>query len=145
MAAKATIIHLEHQSRRLGVLWRSQGEEFLEEQAEIINADIDRLRSSYVSGLRARQARTAPIIDLRDDDVAGMACSRDGHGHIEATARCARCTRCRNAFCDSDVVRPEPMHGDPVCTECALALAGVHHKRARPLVAPGRPGRSVRR
>ena len=53
MPANAGDIYLEHESRRLGMLWRSQGEEFLQEQAEIIVADVNRLRE----GLSRAQRR----------------------------------------------------------------------------------------
>ena len=146
MTASTSMLILEHESRRLGELWRSQGEEFLEEQAEIILADVTRLRETYLAGLAAAEApkvtRSAgtTVIDLRDEDVSGMACSREGHSNIAAVTRCVRC---RNVYCASDVVAPEALRGKAICTECALAVAGVHHKRPRPLVAPGRPGRPV--
>ena len=145
-----TNVYPEHESRRLGELWRSQGEQFLEEHAETLRADIDRLRDAYVARVTVektpartadRPARGAPVIDLRNADVSGLACSRDGHGHVEAIGRCIRC---RNAFCATDLVPPGATRGGPLCTECALVVAGVHHTRSRPLTAPGRPGRGVR-
>jgi hypothetical protein len=135
MPATDDVIHSQDDSERLGTLWRSQGEAFLEEHAAALIADVDRLRQAFVAGL-AVAAPPAPLIDLRDDGVAGMACSR--HGNVSATARCIRC---RSTFCAECIVQPEATHGEPLCTECALVAGGVHHKRARPLVAPGRPGR----
>jgi hypothetical protein len=148
----AEVIHLETQSERLGRLWRSQGEDFLAAQAAELIADVDRLRETYVAHAKhvrpsrrppqplplPRIARAKPraattTIDLRDDDVSGMACSRHGN-----QAAAARCENCRQPFCGECVVRPEATHGPPLCTECALVLGGVHHKKQRPLVAPGR-------
>jgi len=144
MPANASKIFLEHESLRLGMLWRSQGEEFLREQAEIITADVNRLRDLYVAGLgvQAPSRAKAAVIDLRGEDVSMMGCSRDGHVFVKAAARCSRC---RNVFCEDDIVRPKRMRGDAICTECALVMAGVNHNRLRPLVAPGRPGRALRR
>jgi hypothetical protein len=140
MPAVEDVIAMEYESsERLGVLWRSQGEAFLEEQAAAVLADVDRLRSSYMKGL---EARDVDVIDLRDWDVTGVACSREGHGDVEAVVRC---TNCRGSVCAQCVVRPEATHGEALCTECALVLGGVHHKRARPVVAPGRPGLPIRR
>ena len=138
MPAVEDVIQMEYESsERLGVLWRSQGKEFLEEQAAAVLADVEVLRESYLERTEA-----AAVIDLRDWDVTGQACTRATHGDIAAATRCRNC---RQAFCESCVVRPEANHGEALCTECALVLGGVHHKRSRPLVAPGRSGRPIRR
>jgi hypothetical protein len=132
------LIQSQYQSsERLGQLWRSQGQAFLDAQAAELIDDVARLREVYVQ----RQEEPV-IIDLRGEDVAGMACSREGHGAIEAAARCRNC---RRPFCASCVVRPDGATGEALCTECALVLGGIHHKRSRPLVAAGRPGRKTRR
>jgi hypothetical protein len=137
MPAVEEVIHMEYQSsHRLGVLWRSQGQKFLDGQAAAIIDDVDRLRESYV-----KTADQGGVIDLRDWDVTGMVCSREDHSNVAAATRC---TSCRLAYCASCVVRPEATNGEALCTECALILGGIHHKRSRPLVAPGRPGRSTR-
>ena len=60
-------------SERLGVLWRSQGEAFLQEQAVTLQEDVDRLRAAYVAGMDAtvhtrphrRYGRAPAVIDLR--------------------------------------------------------------------------------
>jgi hypothetical protein len=135
-------------SERLGVLWRSQGEAFLQEQAVTLQADMDRLRAAYVAGMDAttpprphrRFVRAPNVIDLREADVTSMACSAAGHGDVVAAARC---THCRNVFCGRCILQSEATHDEPVCTECALVMGGVHHHRVRPLVAPGRPGRTA--
>jgi hypothetical protein len=150
MPAKEDVVRPEHESARLGALWRSQGDAFLEQQAEALIADLDRLRQAYVAALDAPAPMGSPaapplrrtLIDLRDPDVTGLVCTREAHSNVDAAARCLRCGY---AFCDGCLVRPEATHGEPLCTECALVMGGVHHKRARPLVAPGRPGRSVPR
>jgi hypothetical protein len=131
-------------SERLGVLWRSQGEAFLQEHAVTLKADMDRLRAAYVAGLdpeasgvRHRWSRRHEVIDLREPDGMGKACSTEGHGDMVAVASCARC---HNAFCERCILQSKATHDEPLCTECALVLSGVHHKRARPLVAQGRGG-----
>ena len=136
-------------SERLGVLWRSQGEAFLQEQAVALHADMDRLRAAYVAGMDApapaptrrnrRSVRAPAVIDLREPDATSMACSAAGHGDVAAAARCRHC---RNVFCGRCILQSEATHDEPVCTECALDMGGVHHHRVRPLVAPGRPGRT---
>ena len=150
MPVRDEIIHLEQDSQRLGVLWRSQGNEFLAQQAAEIQADVERLRAAYVKRAAASAPSASPstsskggrklgaaprTIDLRDTSVAGMACSR--HGNHAASERCRRCN---DAFCAACIVRPEATHGEPLCTACALAMGGVRHRRTRPLVAPGRQG-----
>jgi hypothetical protein len=132
-------------SERLGVLWRSQGEAFLQEQAVTLQADMDRLRAAYIAGMDAtahtrRQrpfGRAPEVIDLREPDVAGMACSTTGHGDVLADTRC---TRCRNVFCRRCILQSEATHDQPFCTECALILGGVHGK-VRVLASPARRGR----
>jgi len=142
---------LENESRRLGELWRSQGEAFLIEQAEILAEDVERLRASYVKTLKVRVVTSPPksapmsapaattvvevteeevVIDLRDNSLQGVYCSRKGHTFDKAVARC---TRCKEAFCEDDIVRPPRLKGNAVCTDCALDMAGVNHKRYRPL------------
>jgi hypothetical protein len=147
MPVRDQIIHLEKDSERLGVLWRSQGNEFLAQQEAEIWADVARLRAAYVKRAAAtiapaarstssrdhRKLGAAPrTIDLRDKSVAGIACSR--HGNHAASDRCRRCN---DAFCAACIVHPEATHGDPLCTACALVMGGVRHRRPRPLVAPG--------
>ena len=149
MPAKEDVVRPEHESARLGELWRSQGDAFLEQQADALIADLDRLRQAYVAALDPPAPMESPavpgrptLVDLRDPDVTGLVCAREAHSNRDAAARCMRCG---NAFCDGCLVRPEATHGEPLCTECALVMGGVHHKPARPLVAPGRPGRWIRR
>ncbi|MCU1448096.1 MAG: hypothetical protein JWP02_266 [Acidimicrobiales bacterium] len=126
MPAVGDVIQIDYESsERLGVLWRSQGREFLEEQAAAVLADLERLRDASVNG-----AEETAVIDLRDWDVTGLACRRATHSAIAAATRCRNC---RQAFCNSCVVYPEATHGEALCTECALVLGGVHHKRSRPV------------
>src|SRR5436305_10808578 len=81
---------------RLGVLWRSQGEAFLQEQAVTLQADMDRLRAAYVANMDATATvhehrwfgRPPKVIDLRETDVTGTACSTAGHGDVVASTRC---------------------------------------------------------
>ena len=83
---------------RLGVLWRSQGEAFLQEQAVTLQADMDRLRAAYVANVDATATvhehrwfgRPPKVIDLRETDVTGTACSTAGHGDVVASTRCTR-------------------------------------------------------
>lgn len=133
---------MDHDCRRVSELWRSQGTAFLAEQAEILMADVEHLRAVYMAGtsvtvvspqLAGRDREV--VIDLRENDLEGVFCSTRGHTFEKAAARCMRC---RNAFCADDIVRPDVLHGDAVCAECALILAGVNPKRSRPLVASGR-------
>jgi hypothetical protein len=145
MPVRGQIMQVEDNAERVGVLWRSRGEEFLAEQAAELAADVERLRGIYAgeavaeppakSKRRGRRESSTPdsTIDLRDEDVSGMVCSR--HGTHEAATRCSRC---RDVFCSACIVRPEATNGEPLCTGCALVMAGVTHRRARPLVAPGR-------
>ena len=149
MPVRGHIMQVEDNAERVGVLWRSQGEAFLAEQAEELAADVERLRAVYVTQVqddaaeatppranrRKDAARAAKTIDLRDDEVAGMLCTR--HGNHDAAARCSRC---REPFCWACIVRPEATQGEALCTGCALLLGGVRHRRIRPLVAPGREG-----
>jgi hypothetical protein len=149
MPAIEDVMSLEHESERLGVLWRSQGQTFLEEHAAELEADMKRLRDAYVAGLkpdavvlqRRRKRWPMNVIDLREPDVAGMACGTEGHGDVVAVARCSRC---HDAFCERCILQTEATHDQALCTECALIVGGVHHKRVRPLVAVGRAGRSGR-
>ena len=149
MPAIEDVMSLEQESERLGLLWRSQGQEFLEEHAAALQADVNRLREAYIAGSRqptalpqrTRKVRTTNVIDLRESDVVGMACSTEGHGDVVAAARCSHC---HNAFCTRCILQTRATHDRPLCTECALILGGVHHKRVRPLVAAGRAGRSAR-
>ena len=132
------------------MLWRSQGEGFLDEQAAALVADIDRMREAYAEGDESeltspkpgRKPRRAEVIDLRDEGVSGLACSRESHSNLAAAARCSNC---QNAYCADCVVRPEGTDGEALCTECALVLGGVHRKRSPPARRPGRPGRASRR
>ena len=153
MPAYDDLLMLELQSERLGVLWRSQGQAFLDEQAVELQEDVDRLRAAYlvmaesatVSVIRPkRRTRPAGVIDLRQPDVvdvrdpdieAGWVCSTDGHW-MEAAA--TRCSSCQAVFCRRCILQSDATHGRPLCMECALVAAGVHHKRIRPLAAPGR-------
>ena len=144
MPVRGEIMQVEDEAERVGVLWRSQGETFIAEQAAELAADVERLRAAYTKGHEADAAAAAtttkpkrrsqvsapPTIDLRDEDVSGMVCSR--HGSHPAAARCSRC---REIFCSACIVRPD---GDPLCTGCALIMGGVSHRRARPLMVPGR-------
>src|SRR5437764_1456842 len=72
------------------------------EQAAELAAAVERLRAAYTEGHEADAAAApttkskkrspvvaSPTIDLRDEDVSGMVCSR--HGSHPAAARCARC------------------------------------------------------
>ena len=136
---------LERQSERLGVLWRNQGQKFLDEQAVALQQDVDRLRDAYVAAAEPevvdvhskRRHRAAKVIDLREPDVTGS-CSTGGHGDVAAVSRCSQC---HDVFCARCILQSEATRGRPLCTECALLVAGVHHKRARPLVAPTRKRR----
>jgi hypothetical protein len=146
MPAIDDLLMLERQSERLGVLWRSQGQHFLDEQAVELQEDVDRLREAYLAGVASevvvvrpkRKPRVANVIDLREASVSGRACSTDGHGDVTAVSRCSRC---HDVFCARCVLQSEATRGRALCTECALIVAGVHHKRARPLAAPGRTPR----
>ena len=129
----------ELQLERLGLLWRSQGEEFLAEQAAEVIADVDRLRATYLAQARVStvpkarakakadpKPKPARTVDLREGEVSGMTCRR------HATRMAAdRCGRCRDPFCEECIVRPDPTRGTPLCGGCALVLGGVRHRRAR--------------
>jgi hypothetical protein len=141
------VLMLERQSERLGVLWRSQGQEFLEEQATALQDDVERLRAAYLAdaggrdGVRPRRRTPATkVIDLTDPDpdVILRVCRTDGHSDVPAAVRCSRC---RDVYCSDCILRSRATHDKPLCTECALIVSGVHHKRTRPLVAPGRAKR----
>ena len=82
----------------------------------------------------------AKVIDLRDSkpDVVGRPCSTEGHGGVEADIRCSRC---HEAYCARCILNSPATHGKPLCTECALIVSGVHHKRTRPVAATGRSKR----
>jgi hypothetical protein len=139
------------QSERLGVLWRSQGQEFLDEQAAVLQDDIERLREAYLANAAEVEAPPAPprqrrwplapkVIDLREPEPVpdGFVCTTHGHGDVVATSRCVHCGA---VFCSRCVVRLLATQGRPICKECALVAAGVHHKRSRPLTVPGRVSR----
>ena len=138
---------LARQSERLGVLWRSQGQEFLDEQAAVLRADVERLREVYLADAedvpsppspRQRRWLLAPkVIDLREPEPVpdGWACTTHGHGDVAATTRCVQCD---GVFCSRCVVRLLATNGQPLCKECALIAGGVHHKRPRPLTLSGR-------
>ena len=51
------------------------------------------------------------------------------------TASKPRCSKCHNVYCDNCILLSQATRGRPLCTECALIVAGVHHKRTRPLVS----------
>jgi hypothetical protein len=147
MSAIDDLLLLEKQSERLGVLWRSQGQEFLDEQAAELQDDVERLRDAYLAGADAevidvrptRRPRVAKVIDLRGDHgVSGRACSTADHGNVAAVTRCSRC---HDVFCARCILQSEATRGRALCTECALIVSGVHHKRTRPLVAPARKPR----
>jgi hypothetical protein len=137
-----------HQSVRLGELWRSQGQAFLDEQAEALQADVERLREAYLAHVTETEAQPEPrqrrrllppkVIDLREPEPVpdGWVCSTDGHGDVTATTRCSDC---HGVFCSRCVVRLLATDGQPLCKECALVAGGVHHhRRPRPLTVPGR-------
>jgi len=140
------LLMLERQSERLGLLWRSQGQEFLDEQAVELQDDVDRLREAYLAGFDSdvvdvrpkRRPRVAKVIDLREPDVTGRACGTEGHGDVTAVTRCSRC---HDVFCDKCILQSDATHGRALCTECALVISGVHHKRIRPLIASTRKSR----
>src|SRR5437762_4564038 len=100
MPVRGEIMQVEDEAERVGVLWRSQGETFIAEQAAELAADVERLRAAYTKAREADSAAAAtttpkpkkrsqpsapPTIDLRDEDVSGMVCSR--HGPHPAAAR----------------------------------------------------------
>jgi len=134
MPAIDDLLMLERQSERLGVLWRSQGQDFLDEQAVALQEDVVRLREAYLAGIdtevvevRAkRRPRVPKVIDLREPKVTGRACHTEGHGDIVAVTRCSRC---HDVFCARCILQSEVTRGRALCTECALIVSGVHHKR----------------
>jgi hypothetical protein len=147
MPAYDELLMLETQSERLGHLWRSQGQDFLDEQAAQLQEDVNRLRDAYVTGVPAEPApgramsrmrptpkpkADAKVIDLRQEPeiLPGWICSTDGHALESAVARCSRC---HGIFCQRCILQAESTQGRPLCLECALVLGGVHHKRMRPL------------
>ena len=142
------VLMLERQSERLGVLWRSQGQDFLDEQAAALQEDVERLREAYLALAKPgssearpkRRLRVPKVIDLRDPkpDVVGQACSTEGHGDLEAAIRCSRC---HESYCAHCILDSPATHGKPLCTECALIVSGVHHKRTRTAVPVGRSKR----
>ena len=118
MPAIDEVLMLERQSERLGVLWRSQGQAFLDEQATALQEDVDRLRAAYLaqagSAISAvqtrRRVRMPKVIDLRDPEpeVTGRACSTDGHGDVAAAVRCSRCheSYCLRCILQSPATHP---------------------------------------
>jgi hypothetical protein len=85
-----------------------------------------------------RRPRAAKVIDLREPGVTGRHCQTKGHGDVAAVTRCSRC---HDVFCARCILQSEATGGRALCAECALIVAGVHHKRSRPLVAPTRTSR----
>jgi hypothetical protein len=150
MPAIDEVLMLERQSERLGVLWRSQGQAFLDEQAAALQEDVERLRDAYlatagVSTVDERpkhRLRVPKVIDLREPDpepdAMRRACSTDGHGNVGAETRCSRC---HEVYCRRCILQSAATHDKPLCTECALIVSGVHHKRTRPVAHSGRPKR----
>jgi hypothetical protein len=132
------VLILERQSERLGLLWRSQGQKFLDEQAIALQDDVERLRAAYLAAAAPveveprpkRRVRIQRVIDLRDPapDVSEQACSTDGHGDVAAETTCSRC---HAVYCRRCILQTRATHDQPLCTECALIVSGVHHKRAR--------------
>jgi hypothetical protein len=147
------LLILETQSERLGYLWRSQGQAFLDEQAAELQADVERLRVAYLAAVGPAAApapvasrprrRLLPtphpkprVIDLRDTQPSELppnwVCSTDGHPLESAVAQCSRC---EGIFCRRCILQAEATHGRALCLKCALVAAGVHHKKSRPLAA----------
>ena len=137
---------LEREPVRLGELWRSQGQEFLDEQAAALQEDVERLRHAYLAEagkaegwspeVRQQLRLRAKVIDLREPEPVpeGWVCSTDGHGDVAATSRCVHCGA---VFCSRCVVRLLATQGQPLCKECALVAGGVHHRRHRQVKAAG--------
>ena len=106
---------------------------------------MDRLREAYLAlanstavttdERRRRRLREAKVIDLRDPqpDVLSRSCSTDGHGDVTADTRCSRC---HEVYCRRCILQSAATHDKPLCTECALIVSGVHHKRTRQPAAP---------
>jgi formylmethanofuran dehydrogenase subunit E len=148
MPAIDEVLMLERQSQRLGVLWRSQGQAFLDEQAAALQEDVDRLREAYMAMAEPapaedrprRRLRVPKVIDLREPEpeLASRECSTDAHGDVAAAIRCSRC---HEVYCRRCILQSPATHDKPLCTECALIVSGVHHKRFRPAVAAGRAQR----
>ncbi|MBV8159579.1 MAG: hypothetical protein JO265_01525 [Acidimicrobiia bacterium] len=147
MPANDDVLMLAQQAKRLGVLWRSRGQAFLDHEAAELQDDVERLRASYLAGLGSdrpegrpkRGRRAPPVIDLREPEaLEGLVCSTDGHAFESAAGRCSRCS---GPFCTSCIVQNEATRGRPLCLACALVAGGVHHRKVRPLVAPGRQSR----
>lgn len=148
MPAIDEVLMLERQSERLGVLWRSQGQAFLDEQAAALQEDVERLRDAYLATTGSapveeparRRLRVPKVIDLRDPEpeAMGRACSTEGHGDVAAAIRCSRC---HEIYCRRCILQSPATHDKPLCTECALIVSGVHHKRTRTAAAAGRPKR----
>ncbi|MBV9413305.1 MAG: hypothetical protein JO148_17060 [Acidimicrobiia bacterium] len=145
MPAIDEVLMLERQSERLGVLWRSQGQEFLAEQATALREDVERLREAYLAASEPvtdeerpkRRVRVPKVIDLRpkvidlraaEAEVMGRSCSTDGHGNVAAETRCSRC---HEVYCRRCILQSAATHDKALCTECALIVSGVHHKRTR--------------
>ena len=145
MPAIDEVLMLERQSERLGVLWRSQGQAFLDEQAAALREDVERLREAYlatalpevIEDRPKRRVRVPKVVDLRpkvidlrdsEADVIDRACSTDGHGNVAAETRCSRC---HEIYCRRCILQSAATHDKPLCTECALIVSGVHHKRSR--------------
>ena len=145
MPAIDEVLMLERQSERLGVLWRSQGQAFLDEQAIALQEDVERLRDAYLATTEAvadedrpkRRVRVPKVIDLRpkvidlrdtENEVTGRACSTEGHGNIAAETRCSCC---HEVYCRRCILQSAATHDKALCTECALIVSGVHHKRTR--------------
>jgi hypothetical protein len=136
------VLILERQSERLGVLWRSQGQRFLDEQAAELQEDVERLRSAYLATVDSmaadrrprRRVRGPNVIDLRDPapEIIDRACSTDGHGDVAAEISCGRCNA---VYCRRCILQSRATHDKPLCTECALIVSGVHHKKTRTVEA----------
>ena len=139
------VLILERQSERLGVLWRSQGQKFLDEQAVELQEDVERLRAAYlakadpvaVEQRPRRRVRVARVIDLREParEIIDRACSTDGHGNVAAEITCSRC---HDVYCGRCILQSRATHDKPLCTECALIVSGVHHKKVRSVATPAR-------
>ena len=139
------VLILERQSERLGVLWRSQGQKFLDEQAVELQEDVERLRATYLAMADAtvaerrpkRRVRAPRIIDLRDPapEIIDRACTTDGHGNVAAEISCSRC---HAVYCGRCILQSRATHDKPLCTECALIVSGVHHKKIRTVEAASR-------
>jgi len=139
------LLMLEHQSERLGLLWRSQGQNFLDEQAAALQEDVERLRASYLAMAESMPAEARPkrrvrvprVIDLRDPaaEILDRVCCTDGHGNVAAEISCSRC---HDVYCRRCILQSSATRDKPLCTECALVVAGVHHKRTRSAAASAR-------